>query len=69
MESDTATESDLQPGYGHPPYGAAALRDNWFDSAIWFAGAETAAVHGGLVEGAILAGELAAAQVLTSVQK
>jgi len=60
FERFTTTEADKAPPMGHPPYGAAELRQDWFGGRVWFAGAESAAEHGGLVEGALIAGELAA---------
>lgn len=65
-ESFTATDADLAAPQTHPPYGERALRQLWFDRRVAFASAESAASHGGLVEGALLAGEAAAASLMAS---
>ncbi|MEM9760361.1 MAG: FAD-dependent oxidoreductase [Pseudomonadota bacterium] len=63
-EPFTTTDFDLNRGSGHPPYAEPALRRSYFGGRLLFAGAEAAAEHGGLVEGALLAAETAVAQLL-----
>ncbi|MFK7886188.1 MAG: flavin monoamine oxidase family protein [Gammaproteobacteria bacterium] len=63
LESLTAAPSDLNAAAGHPPYGEPAWSQDWFDGRVFFAGAESADTHGGLIEGALNAGERAAAAV------
>ena len=63
-ERYTAAESDLKAPSGHPPYGEPALQKLWCSDRIAFASAEAAQEHGGLVEGALLAGEVAAQRLL-----
>ena len=60
----TASPFDLNAGGGHPPYGEPAWSKDWFDGRVFFAGAEGASMHGGLIEGALAAGEHAADQAL-----
>ena len=64
QERYTAAESDLKAPSGHPPYGEPALQKLWSSDRIAFASAEAAQEHGGLVEGALLAGEVAAQRLL-----
>jgi monoamine oxidase len=59
-ERFTATDTDLASGGGHPPYGESALAGSWYDGRLVFASAEASSVHGGLVEGALMAGDRAA---------
>jgi monoamine oxidase len=68
-EPFTATEHDLGGSSGHPPYGEPALREMWFDGRLILASAESSDVHGGLVEGAVLAGERAASDLLSVLEK
>ncbi|MEL7044288.1 MAG: FAD-dependent oxidoreductase, partial [Pseudomonadota bacterium] len=63
-EPFTTTDFDLNRGPGHPPYAEPALRRSYFGGRLLFAGAEAAAEHGGLVEGALLAAETAVEQLL-----
>jgi monoamine oxidase len=55
----TATPQDLGAAGGHPPYGDPAFAQGWMEGRLMFAGAETAAEHGGLIEGALAAAERA----------
>ncbi|MEO1081235.1 MAG: NAD(P)/FAD-dependent oxidoreductase [Pseudomonadota bacterium] len=63
-EPFTTTDFDLNRGSGHPPYAEPALRRSYCGGRLLFAGAEAAAEHGGLVEGALLAAETAVEQLL-----
>ncbi len=60
----TAAPDDWRAGGTHPPYGEAPLTRPWFDRRLVFCAAETDPRFGGLVEGALTAGERAAQQVL-----
>jgi monoamine oxidase len=55
----TAVPEDSPGPREHPPYAEPALREAWFDGRLVFAGAEAAAEHGGLIEGALLAADVA----------
>lgn len=57
----TAAPEDLAGAAGHPEPGHPDLALPWHGGRLVFAGAETAAVSPGLVEGALAAGERAAA--------
>lgn len=59
----TATPEDLAGAAVHPDPGHPQLAAPWCDGRVAFAGAETAALSPGLVEGAIAAGERAAATI------
>ncbi|WP_299651451.1 NAD(P)/FAD-dependent oxidoreductase [uncultured Tateyamaria sp.] len=59
-EPFTATPADRTPSHGHPPYGAPALSQP-VAQRFFFAGAEVSQESGGLIEGAIVSGERAAA--------
>ncbi|MEM8658467.1 MAG: FAD-dependent oxidoreductase [Pseudomonadota bacterium] len=61
----TAHEMDRAPLTQHPPYGEPALA-RVHAGRLTFAGAETAAHHGGLIEGALNSARRAAEQVLTA---
>ncbi len=64
QEKFTAAERDqIEIGY-HPPYGEPLLSQGWFDNRLFFAGTETSEEHGGLIEGAIMAGQRAAHQAI-----
>lgn len=63
-EPFTATDGDLAATGSHPAYGEPALAEAWFGRKLVFCAAETDAQFGGLVEGALAAGERAAHQVL-----
>ena len=67
-ESFTASDRDTQGLGMHPPYGEPALSQDWFQGRLFFAGAETSAESGGLIEGALLSGERVAQQVHASLQ-
>ena len=67
QEEFTASESDLIEARSHPPYGEPPLSRGWFDNRLFFAGAETSAEHGGLIEGAITSGRRAARQAINSL--
>ncbi|WP_426993735.1 flavin monoamine oxidase family protein [Methylomonas sp. CM2] len=57
MEAYTATALDRLPPIGHPDYGHRWLQlDHWTDK-LYFGGTETAAEHGGYLEGALVAAE------------
>ena len=64
-DSLTATEDDLAPLYNHPAYGLPAaaqeLLDDFWDGRLNFCVTETAASHGGYLEGALVAAEAATA--------
>lgn len=62
-ERFTAGPGDPETRGGHPAYGHPVFETSWFDGRLAFAGAETARDSGGLIEGAVLAGERAAALV------
>lgn len=68
-EPFTATDSDRAAPASHPPYGEAALRRSWYEGRLVFAAAEAAAEHGGLVEGALLAAEVAVDTLLASANR
>lgn len=59
----TAVPEDSPGPREHPPYGELALREAWFDGRLVFAGAEAAAEHGGLIEGALLAADAAVERI------
>lgn len=57
LETYTATALDRLPPIGHPDYGHRWLQlDHWTDK-LYFGGTETAAEHGGYLEGALVAAE------------
>lgn len=60
-ERFTATEFDQPPMRHHPLYQPPAGRTGIWDSAVLFAGTETAEQHGGYLEGALCAAERAVA--------
>jgi monoamine oxidase len=60
----TATDADLHFAGSHPPYGEPVLAEPWFERKLVFCSAETDGQFGGLIEGALAAGERAAQQVL-----
>ncbi len=68
QEKFTAAENDLIETRSHPPYGEPLLSQGWFDNRVFFAGTETSAEHGGLIEGAIVAGQRAARQAINSLE-
>ncbi|MEM7653296.1 MAG: NAD(P)/FAD-dependent oxidoreductase, partial [Pseudomonadota bacterium] len=68
VEPFTASDRDTQGLGMHPPYGEPALSQDWFQGRLFFAGAETSAESGGLIEGALLSGERVAQQVHASLQ-
>lgn len=59
-----AEAADLAGDGGHPEVGPSVLRQAHMDGRVWFAAAETAALSPGLIEGAMAAGERAAAEAL-----
>ncbi|WP_420013056.1 flavin monoamine oxidase family protein [Tateyamaria sp.] len=59
QEPFTATLADQVPPARHPPYGAPELSQT-VHARVLFAGAEVAQSHGGLIEGAIQSGMIAA---------
>ena len=63
----TASEIDQERMRTHPPYGEPALAGDWYEGQMFFAGSESSAEHGGLVEGAIVEGERAARQILENI--
>lgn len=66
-EPYTATVPDTQSLRQHPAYGAPALSQSWANGRLQIASAETSSISGGLIEGAILAGETAARTLLSSI--
>jgi len=62
----TATQTDLEPPHTHPPYGEKLLREPALSGRLVFAGAEAAAESGGLIEGAVAAGQHAATLAMTA---
>ncbi len=63
-EPFSAAQTDLIAPSRHPPYGEPALCDTWFNGRLVFAASETSQEHGGLIEGALMAGKRAASQII-----
>ncbi len=55
----TAGSGDEIAPNGHPLYGEPALQELWFDDRLVIAGAEADTQHGGLIEGALRAADVA----------
>jgi monoamine oxidase len=62
----TATPGDSPGPREHPPYGEPALSQIWFEGRLALAGAEASTHHGGLIEGALEAADLAVERLLDS---
>ncbi len=60
-------KADLQGPAQHPEVGPTVLRQSHLNGTLWFAAAETAEDHPGLIAGALTAGQAAAAQVIVSM--
>ncbi|MEM7057910.1 MAG: NAD(P)/FAD-dependent oxidoreductase [Pseudomonadota bacterium] len=60
----TATPDDLRGPMEHPTVGPSVLRAPLFDGRLVFAGAETASQSPGLIEGALVSADHAAAVIL-----
>ena len=54
----------LQSVYISPQYGKPEFQQTYLDGCLFFSGAETAAIHGGYMDGAIRSGILAANKLL-----
>lgn len=68
-EGLTSTAQDGAPPRVHPQYGHPLLQEPALGGRVFWAGAETSAIEGGLVEGAVRSGERAARLVLARPQK
>ena len=64
----TCAPADLQGPASHPEIAPALLRQGHLADRLWFASAETALAHPGLIAGALAAGEATAQKVIETLR-
>jgi len=57
--------NDIKSIYMSPRYGNPKFQEMYFDGKLLFSGAETAAIHGGYMDGAVLSGLNAAEKIIS----